>query len=324
LLARKEIQINQALNNGATPLYIACHEDRLKVVNALLARKEIQINQAMNDGRTPLYTACEKDHVKIINMLLARKEIYINQATNDGWTPLHIACEMDHVKVVNVLLARHEIQINQAMNDGRTPLYIACWKGWLRIIELFKRKNDTTNRSSTRMYMNQKRLEGLLLSPASQVFVLLESSFGYQVSPIQKACVENHLDIVLYCIFHGLLTPGMPEFWGLIKVKSWYDRLNTDNKNRLLALAEENRREYDTSYTTFLIVLQNVDTLKKRTCDAAAASVVANTSVARFCSNEPTLTPIHLIADFLCGPQQARLVLNQIILFNQSALCFRR
>ena len=174
--------------------------------------------------------------------------------------------------------------------------------------------------------MNQKRLEGLHVLPASQVLVLflLESNFEYQVSPIQKACVENHLDIVVYCIFHGLLTPGMPEFWGLIKVKSWYDRLNTDNKNRLLALAEENRREYDTSYTTFLIVLQNVDTLKKRTCDAAAASVVANTSVARFCTNEPTLTPIHLIADFLCGPQKARLVLNQIILFNQSALCFRR
>jgi len=50
---RKLIQINQAANNGATPLYIACQNDRVKVVNALLSRKEIQLNQVANDGTTP-------------------------------------------------------------------------------------------------------------------------------------------------------------------------------------------------------------------------------------------------------------------------------
>jgi ankyrin repeat protein len=299
LLARKEIHINQAMDGGKTPLYMACERGHVKIVSALLAKKEIQINQAKNDGATPLFIACWNDRVKIVNLLLARKEIQINQAKNNGKTPLIIACQYDRVELVIVLLARKEIQINQAMNNGKTALFIACQKGWLRIIELFKRKIDITNRSSTRMYMNQKRLKG---PPASQI------------SPIQIACVENRLDIVLFCIFHGVLTPGMPEFWGLVKLKWWYDRLNTGNKNRLLALAEENRRDYNTSYIAFFNVLKQRGKSRKQIQETGA---VANPPVARICYCRH---PIRLIATFLCGPKEARLVLNQIILFNQSGI----
>jgi hypothetical protein len=63
-LARKEIQINQAMHKGATPLYMACQNAHVKVVNALLVREEIQINQARDDGAIPLFIACEKDRVK--------------------------------------------------------------------------------------------------------------------------------------------------------------------------------------------------------------------------------------------------------------------
>jgi len=186
---------------------------------------------------------------------------------------------------------------------AQKEIYYAHEKDCLLIVELIKRKNDITNRSMS----------------CSPSFLFL--------SPIQIAGKENHLDVVLFSIFHGLLTPGVPKFWGLIKLKSWHDRLNTDNKNQLLAVAEENRREYDTSYITFLVVLQNVAALKKngQKGDAAAAHIVANTGVARFCSYDPTLSPMHnLIADFLCGSKDARLLLNQIILLNRCPLFFRQ
>jgi ankyrin repeat protein len=63
----------------------------MKVINVLLERKEIQINQAENKGASPLHAACEKGHARVVNLLLARKEIQINQAKNSGATPLYIA-----------------------------------------------------------------------------------------------------------------------------------------------------------------------------------------------------------------------------------------
>jgi ankyrin repeat protein len=70
----------------------------MKVVNLLLARKEIQINQAGNDGATPLFIACQNSHVRVVNALLARKEIQINQPMNNGTTPLHVAHELKKLK----------------------------------------------------------------------------------------------------------------------------------------------------------------------------------------------------------------------------------
>ena len=44
------VDINCEVVEGWTPLSAACFYDQVKVVNALLARKEIQINQAKNNG----------------------------------------------------------------------------------------------------------------------------------------------------------------------------------------------------------------------------------------------------------------------------------
>jgi len=77
----------------------------VKVVNALLARKKIQINQATNDGRTPLYTACQKGHVKVVKALLTNKEIDINKEWK-GKTPLACAIEEGHTEIA-ALLQQH-------------------------------------------------------------------------------------------------------------------------------------------------------------------------------------------------------------------------
>jgi ankyrin repeat protein len=77
----------------------------VKVVNALLARKEIQINQAMNDGCTPLYIACQKGHVKVVKALLTNKEIEINKQFK-GTTPLEKAIGKGYTEIA-ALLEQH-------------------------------------------------------------------------------------------------------------------------------------------------------------------------------------------------------------------------
>ena len=75
----------------------------MDVVQLLLTRKKIQINQAIKDGTTPLFIACVNGHVDIVRLLLARKEIQINQATEDGWTPSKIAQYYKHTAIVSLL-----------------------------------------------------------------------------------------------------------------------------------------------------------------------------------------------------------------------------
>jgi len=71
----------------------------------LLARKEIQINQAKNSGCTPLYIACQLGQVKVVKILLTRKEIDINKQF-DGYTPLKIAIKQDYTKIAALLQQR--------------------------------------------------------------------------------------------------------------------------------------------------------------------------------------------------------------------------
>jgi ankyrin repeat protein len=89
----------------------------VKVANALLSRKEIQINQANDDGATPLLVACQDNHLKVVNALLARNEIQINQPMNDGTTPLIVASYLGNSSVVEALLSHAGVTTTGTMDD---------------------------------------------------------------------------------------------------------------------------------------------------------------------------------------------------------------
>jgi ankyrin repeat protein len=56
------------MNDGATPLYVACHNGHVKVVKTLLTNKEIDINKDW-EGKTPLACAIEEDLTEIVALL---------------------------------------------------------------------------------------------------------------------------------------------------------------------------------------------------------------------------------------------------------------
>ena len=59
----------------------------------LLAKQGVNVNQAANDGATPLFIASQEGHAEVVSMLLAKQGVDVNQAMNDGCTPLCIASE---------------------------------------------------------------------------------------------------------------------------------------------------------------------------------------------------------------------------------------
>ena len=50
----------------------------------LLAKQGVDVNQATNDGATPLSLRVEKGHAEVVSMLLAKQGVDVNQADDEG------------------------------------------------------------------------------------------------------------------------------------------------------------------------------------------------------------------------------------------------
>ena len=58
--------------NAQQQLYDACRQGNLEIARQLL-KHGASINQAKDDGATPLYIACQNGHLEIARLLLVRK-----------------------------------------------------------------------------------------------------------------------------------------------------------------------------------------------------------------------------------------------------------
>jgi ankyrin repeat protein len=90
-------------DNGETPIWTASQNGDFVEVVRLLMDAGALINQANNDGATPLSIASRNGHVEVVRVLIDAGAL-INQALNNGATPLLIASQDGHVNVVRLLI----------------------------------------------------------------------------------------------------------------------------------------------------------------------------------------------------------------------------
>ena len=84
-------RLDQAANNSATPLMIACQYAHLPVVSRLI-EAGASVDRADDAGTTPLFIACLNGHLPVVSRLI-EAGASVDQAEDDGATPLFIACE---------------------------------------------------------------------------------------------------------------------------------------------------------------------------------------------------------------------------------------
>ena len=127
--------VNQAINDGTTPLWIATEEGQLAVARLLLD-SGADVNKADMHGRTPLFMVAARGQLDEAKLLIERGA-KVNQATTNGETPLYVAAELGQLNVVELLLKRGA-DVNQATTNGATPFFIAAQNGHIEIANLIK------------------------------------------------------------------------------------------------------------------------------------------------------------------------------------------
>ena len=159
-LLAAEADVNQARDDGETPLCYAALRGHLPVVSALLEAKA-DVNQARDDGATPLLIAAGDGHLPVVSALLDAKAD-ANQAAAGGVTPFIAAENSQHVAVMSVLLLAKESQ---------SPLFMAVILGKEEAALLLMRE-QLQARGPSRGVLNLSRKECKQCPPLARLLIV--------------------------------------------------------------------------------------------------------------------------------------------------------
>jgi len=207
VLQQSGININQAENDGSTPLQQACELGHFDVVEFLLQQPGIDINKPGKDKRTPLFSAAVKEDTRIANLLLKQEGINVNLSTTNGETPLYRACGAGRLETVKQLLKCQEIQVNAGANNT-TPLSVACKMGHTAIVEQLLthteiQVNTPAASGATPLYMaaadGRTDIVALLLKhKETNIHIKATNEF----TPLFMAFMGGHINIVKLLLKH--------------------------------------------------------------------------------------------------------------------------
>lgn len=169
-----EKKINQSVESGATPFFIACQNNHLEVVKVLLSHganpflrrhdgfspfyaavamgcteivayllqclppNDLLYDRSGQIGCTSFYLACQCGHLSSADVIYHADPsiLHVPLENESGGLPIFVACKEGHVEIVRFLL-HHGAELNRALSDTLvTPLMVACKRGHLEVVKL--------------------------------------------------------------------------------------------------------------------------------------------------------------------------------------------
>ena len=120
--------LNLRDNMGRSALSLACLNGREMIVNEILGGDILNINEADNDGSTPLHHAASSGNPNIVNLLVeffVKFGLDVDTRNNLGYTALLVACRNGHFVSAYHLLVKGSA--SPSLRDGETFLNASEW-----------------------------------------------------------------------------------------------------------------------------------------------------------------------------------------------------
>lgn len=129
------------ITHQQTLLYMAAYKGFLDIVRLLISQKA-NVNQTIDDGSTPLLVACQQKHTRVVQELLENKAT-ANISDKDGETPLFAAAGVGALAIVALLINTGvEVDTRNKLKSA-TALFIASQGGFRDVAGfLLSRKAD--------------------------------------------------------------------------------------------------------------------------------------------------------------------------------------
>ncbi|KAL8603834.1 hypothetical protein ACOMHN_049653 [Nucella lapillus] len=104
------------------------------------------VNVMIENGKTPLSIACEKGNVKVTKMLLKAKA-YVNVHRSE--TPLHsTVSKKGNIEILKLLINKHGADINIFDKSQKSVLYRSCSTGDVDMVDFLLQKGAQTQTAS--------------------------------------------------------------------------------------------------------------------------------------------------------------------------------
>ena len=139
LLRRFNCDVNFALHDGITPLWVASMSGNATCVR-LLIEHGADVHMPTIYGDTPMDIALQEGHLHIAR--------YLREIGGHGWTAVHIAVEDDDIPLLEKLACEGK-DLNKPDDDGWSPAHVAADSGHIDVLRALSRLGADLNQRST-------------------------------------------------------------------------------------------------------------------------------------------------------------------------------